>query len=109
MTGPGPDFGRSRSGGCGCGDSQTATHGALGALAFGIGASEVSHVLATQTLWQSRKPRAMRGTSPEDAAPVTGMIPDPADSQDAERRGAIERALAYMGFEARYAAAMPWL
>ena len=45
-----------------CGDSHTATHGALGALAFGIGASEVSHVLATQTLWQSRKPRSMRVT-----------------------------------------------
>ena len=44
-----------------CGDSHTATHGALGALAFGIGSSEVSHVLATQTLWQSR-PRAMRVT-----------------------------------------------
>ncbi len=42
-----------------CGDSHTSTHGALGALAFGIGASEVSHVLATQTLWQS-KPKAMR-------------------------------------------------
>ncbi|HMP79636.1 MAG TPA: 3-isopropylmalate dehydratase large subunit [Pirellulaceae bacterium] len=37
-----------------CGDSHTATHGALGALAFGIGTSEVEHVLATQTLWQSR-------------------------------------------------------
>src|SRR5215472_8122683 len=44
-----------------CGDSHTATHGALGALAFGIGASEVAHVLATQTLWQ-RKPRTMRIT-----------------------------------------------
>ena len=42
-----------------CGDSHTATHGALGALAFGIGASEVAHVLATQTLWQ-RKPKRMR-------------------------------------------------
>jgi 3-isopropylmalate/(R)-2-methylmalate dehydratase large subunit len=42
-----------------CGDSHTATHGALGALAFGIGASEVGHVLATQTLWQS-KPKNMR-------------------------------------------------
>src|SRR5262249_14006249 len=42
-----------------CGDSHTATHGALGALAFGIGASEVAHVLATQTLWQ-RKPKNMR-------------------------------------------------
>jgi 3-isopropylmalate/(R)-2-methylmalate dehydratase large subunit len=42
-----------------CGDSHTATHGALGALAFGVGASEVGHVLATQTLWQS-KPKNMR-------------------------------------------------
>jgi 3-isopropylmalate/(R)-2-methylmalate dehydratase large subunit len=44
-----------------CGDSHTATHGALGALAFGIGSSEVEHVMATQTLWQ-RKPRTMRIT-----------------------------------------------
>jgi 3-isopropylmalate/(R)-2-methylmalate dehydratase large subunit len=42
-----------------CGDSHTATHGALGAYAFGIGASEVAHVLATQTIWQ-RKPKNMR-------------------------------------------------
>ena len=42
-----------------CGDSHTSTHGALGALAFGIGATEVSHVLATQSLWQ-RKPKTMR-------------------------------------------------
>ena len=44
-----------------CGDSHTATHGALGALAFGIGTSEVEHVLATQTLWQ-RRSRSMRAT-----------------------------------------------
>ena len=44
-----------------CGDSHTSTHGALGALAFGIGASEVAHVLATQCLWQV-KPKAMRIT-----------------------------------------------
>ena len=44
-----------------CGDSHTSTHGALGALAFGIGASEVAHVLATQTLWQ-RKPQTLRIT-----------------------------------------------
>src|SRR5688572_15999982 len=37
-----------------CGDSHTSTHGAFGALAFGIGTSEVEHVLATQTLLQSR-------------------------------------------------------
>src|SRR5213082_965017 len=42
-----------------CGDSHTATHGAFGALAFGIGTSEVEHVLATQTLVQPR-PRSMR-------------------------------------------------
>jgi 3-isopropylmalate/(R)-2-methylmalate dehydratase large subunit len=41
-----------------CGDSHTSTHGALGALAFGIGTSEVEHVLATQTL-QQRRPRTM--------------------------------------------------
>ena len=42
-----------------CGDSHTSTHGAVGALAFGIGASEVAHVLATQTLWQ-RRPRNLK-------------------------------------------------
>src|SRR5947199_9675944 len=42
-----------------CGDSHTSTHGAFGALAFGIGTSEVEHVLATQTLSQ-RKPRTLR-------------------------------------------------
>ncbi len=44
-----------------CGDSHTSTHGALGALAFGIGTSEVEHVLATQTLPQHR-PRRWRST-----------------------------------------------
>ena len=42
-----------------CGDSHTSTHGAFGALAFGIGTSEVEHVLATQTLPQ-RRPHTMR-------------------------------------------------
>lgn len=42
-----------------CGDSHTSTHGALGALAFGIGATDVAHVLATQTIWQVR-PKSMR-------------------------------------------------
>jgi 3-isopropylmalate/(R)-2-methylmalate dehydratase large subunit len=42
-----------------CGDSHTATHGAFGALAFGIGTSEVEHVLATQTMVQN-KPKSMR-------------------------------------------------
>jgi 3-isopropylmalate/(R)-2-methylmalate dehydratase large subunit len=50
-----------------CGDSHTATHGAFGALAFGIGTSEVEHVLATQTLPQS-KPRSM-------AITVEGELP----------------------------------
>jgi 3-isopropylmalate/(R)-2-methylmalate dehydratase large subunit len=44
-----------------CGDSHTCTNGALGALAFGIGISEVIHILATQTLVQ-RKPKTMRAT-----------------------------------------------
>ncbi len=44
-----------------CGDSHTSTHGALGALAFGIGMTEVAHVLATQCLWQ-RRPKTMRIT-----------------------------------------------
>lgn len=42
-----------------CGDSHTSTHGAFGAFAFGIGSTELVHVLSTQTLWQ-RKPKSMR-------------------------------------------------
>ena len=42
-----------------CGDSHTSTHGAFGALAFGIGTSEVEHVLATQTLWQGLRPHSL--------------------------------------------------
>ncbi|KAJ3044807.1 3-isopropylmalate dehydratase [Rhizophlyctis rosea] len=51
-----------------CGDSHTSTHGAFGALAFGIGTSEVEHVLATQTLLQKRSKNmriAVNGTLPE--------------------------------------------
>jgi 3-isopropylmalate/(R)-2-methylmalate dehydratase large subunit len=51
-----------------CGDSHTSTHGALGAYAFGIGASEVAHVLMTQTIWQ-RKPKRMRITVEGQLAP----------------------------------------
>src|SRR5215467_10090546 len=51
-----------------CGDSHTSTHGALGAYAFGIGASEVAHVLMTQTIWQ-KKPKRMRITVDGIAAP----------------------------------------
>ncbi len=55
----GPELGLSQPGmTIVCGDSHTSTHGAFGALAFGIGTSEVEHVLATQTLPQ-RKPKAM--------------------------------------------------
>ncbi|WP_374525223.1 3-isopropylmalate dehydratase large subunit [Sphingopyxis sp.] len=56
----GPEQGRSQPGmTIVCGDSHTSTHGAFGALAFGIGTSEVEHVLATQTIRQ-RKSRNMR-------------------------------------------------
>jgi 3-isopropylmalate/(R)-2-methylmalate dehydratase large subunit len=51
-----------------CGDSHTSTHGALGAYAFGIGASEVAHVLMTQTIWQ-KPPRRMRITVDGRTAP----------------------------------------
>ena len=51
-----------------CGDSHTATHGAFGALAFGIGASECGIVMATQTLWQTRAKR-MRVTFTGKRAP----------------------------------------
>ncbi len=57
-----------------CGDSHTSTHGAFGALAFGIGTSEVEHVLATQTLMQAR-PRTM-------AVNVTGELPDGVTAKD---------------------------
>jgi 3-isopropylmalate/(R)-2-methylmalate dehydratase large subunit len=51
-----------------CGDSHTSTHGALGAWGFGIGATEVAHVLATQTIWQ-QKPLRMRITFTGKAGP----------------------------------------
>ncbi|MBA8779635.1 3-isopropylmalate dehydratase large subunit [Staphylococcus schleiferi subsp. coagulans] len=50
-----------------CGDSHTATHGAFGAIAFGIGTSEVEHVFATQTLWQT-KPKNLK-------IEVNGVLP----------------------------------
>ncbi|HHW09680.1 MAG TPA: 3-isopropylmalate dehydratase large subunit [Firmicutes bacterium] len=57
-----------------CGDSHTATHGALGALAFGIGTSEVEHVLATQCLWQA-KPKTMQ-------IRVSGRLPAGVSAKD---------------------------
>ena len=53
-----------------CGDSHTSTHGAFGALAFGIGTSEVEHVLATQCIVQSR-PRTMEARF--NGAPAPGV------------------------------------
>jgi 3-isopropylmalate/(R)-2-methylmalate dehydratase large subunit len=57
-----------------CGDSHTSTHGAFGALAFGIGTSEVEHVLATQTLPQAR-PKTM-------AVTVNGRLPEGVTAKD---------------------------
>src|SRR5687767_4416617 len=57
-----------------CGDSHTSTHGAFGALAMGIGTSEVEHVMATQTLTQ-RKAKNMRVT-------VDGKLPDGVTAKD---------------------------
>src|SRR4051812_50142190 len=57
-----------------CGDSHTSTHGAFGALAFGIGTSEVEHVLATQTLPQYR-PKQM-------AVTVDGVLPPGVSAKD---------------------------
>jgi 3-isopropylmalate/(R)-2-methylmalate dehydratase large subunit len=54
-----------------CGDSHTSTHGAFGAYAFGIGASEVAHVMTTQTLWQKR-PKRMRVAVDGDLFPGVG-------------------------------------
>lgn len=56
---------------CVCGDSHTATHGAFGALAFGIGTSEVEHVLATQTLLQKRSKNMRVSVNGELAPGVT--------------------------------------
>ncbi|MBN8848414.1 MULTISPECIES: 3-isopropylmalate dehydratase large subunit [unclassified Sphingomonas] len=57
-----------------CGDSHTSTHGAFGALSFGIGTSQIEHVLATQTL-RLRKPKAMRVN-------VTGALPAHLSAKD---------------------------
>ncbi|HXW84278.1 MAG TPA: 3-isopropylmalate dehydratase large subunit [Candidatus Binataceae bacterium] len=86
-----------------CGDSHTSTHGALGALAFGIGTSEVEHVLATQCLWQLR-PQTLeirldgvrsRGVSAKDL--ILGVIgrigTDGATGCAVEYRGAAIEAL----------------
>src|SRR6185295_17316032 len=54
-----------------CGDSHTSTHGALGAYAFGIGASEVAHVLMTQTIWQKKPKRGCVAVEGNTAPGIT--------------------------------------
>jgi 3-isopropylmalate/(R)-2-methylmalate dehydratase large subunit len=90
-----------------CGDSHTSTHGALGAYAFGIGASEVAHVLMTQALWQ-RKPKRMRVTVSGQLAPgiaakdivlaiIAGIGADGATGHAIEFAGPAIRALSMEG------------
>jgi homoaconitase/3-isopropylmalate dehydratase large subunit len=102
-----------------CGDSHTSTHGAFGALAFGIGTSEVEHVLATQTLWQALasdegahydavveieasevEPQVTWGTNPGMCIPITASVPNPDKEDKANKKDEISRALQYMGLEA---------
>ena len=70
-----------------CGDSHTCTNGAFGALAFGIGASEVQHVLATQTLPQ-RRPKTMRAHFDGALPPGVGFLELSSSSGSGAARGA---------------------
>jgi len=90
-----------------CGDSHTSTHGAFGALAFGIGTSEVEHVLASQCLWQ-KKPKTMQvvvdgelplgATAKDIALGIIGRIgSDGATGHVIEYRGSAIRALSMEG------------
>jgi 3-isopropylmalate/(R)-2-methylmalate dehydratase large subunit len=90
-----------------CGDSHTSTHGAFGAFAFGIGATEVAHVLATQAIWQ-RKPLCMRivvdgalspGVAAKDLALnwIARLGADGASGHAIEYAGAAVRALSMEG------------
>jgi 3-isopropylmalate/(R)-2-methylmalate dehydratase large subunit len=100
----GPDLGLTQPGmTIVCGDSHTATHGAFGALAFGIGTSEVEHVLATQCLWQLR-PKTMevrvvgalpRGVTAKDLilAIIGHIKTDGATGHVVEYRGTVFEAL----------------
>src|SRR5215831_358293 len=104
----GPELGLSQPGlTIVCGDSHTSTHGALGALAFGIGTSEVEHVLATQCLWQTR-PKTMQivvdgelplgATAKDIALGIIGRIgSDGATGYVIEYRGSAIRALTMEG------------
>ncbi len=91
-----------------CGDSHTSTHGAFGALAFGIGTSEVEHVLATQTLWQGQRPgslgveitgRLAPGLEPKDVilAVIRAIGTGGATGQVIEYHGSAVRALSMEG------------
>src|SRR5436190_21642516 len=90
-----------------CGDSHTSTHGAFGAFAFGVGTSEVEHVLASQCLWQ-KKPKTMQivvdgelplgATAKDIALGIIGRIgSDGATGYVIEYRGAAIRALSMEG------------
>ncbi|WP_373050006.1 3-isopropylmalate dehydratase large subunit [Thalassovita aquimarina] len=90
-----------------CGDSHTSTHGAFGALAFGIGATEVAHVLATQTIWQTR-PKTMRITVTGELGPavsakdvalnwISKLGADGASGYAIEYAGPVVRALSMEG------------
>ena len=90
-----------------CGDSHTSTHGAFGALAFGIGTSEVEHVMATQCLWQ-KKPKTMQivvdgelalgATAKDIALGIIGRIgTDGATGHVIEYRGSAIRSLSMEG------------
>ena len=109
-----------------CGDSHTSTHGAFGALAFGIGTSEVEHVMATQTLPLARfktmainvegtlKPGVTAkdiilaviaqigtgGTNPGQGIPLSQAVPSPDDFEDENEKAAAARALEYMNLTA---------
>ncbi|MCL4132941.1 UNVERIFIED_CONTAM: hypothetical protein GTU68_038571 [Idotea baltica] len=84
-----------------CGDSHTATHGAFGALAFGIGTSEVEHVMATQCELKAEDiaPQVTWGTSPEQVVPVDKTVPAPTDFDLEGKQIACQSALDYMDLE----------
>ena len=71
-----------------CGDSHTSTHGAFGALAFGIGTSEVEHVLATQTLPQKRAHSLRVTFTGTPGRRRRGQGPDPRPDRAGDRRRA---------------------
>ncbi|MCL4103608.1 UNVERIFIED_CONTAM: hypothetical protein GTU68_059687 [Idotea baltica] len=81
-----------------CGDSHTATHGAFGAIAFGIGTTQIRDVLATQTMIDAADiaPSVTWGISPDHGIFVTENIPDPAAAKDEDTRESIREALEYM-------------